>query len=394
MTQTNDPFLSFRKMRLAGQVIHDPAIGKWFVIGADESRQVLHNADDFPVIDAERMDETQPGWRRSRGEAHKYSLLPFINPPSHTRLRRLIARDLTVRKVELLRPLIERETDRALDELAAQGRDGTPADYLGLVAYPVTVAVIGALVGVPPEDWRTFRAWSDCLVMLTDPRITEEEKARADKAAEDFETYVEELVAERRVTPRDDLISDYLAVRDHDPEQLTDAELCNSVLLLVLAGYVTTADSLGNAMHALLSHPDQFQQLVEDPSLVGDVVDEVLRWASPVQIVQRTAAKDVSLGGVDLPAESTVLVMPGAANRDSNGCPHADDFDISRKAGYGLAFGAGIHFCLGMALAKVELTTVLGRFAARFPEARFASRPVRRESAGLAGYATLDVIIS
>ncbi|HEY4454173.1 MAG TPA: cytochrome P450 [Pseudonocardiaceae bacterium] len=393
MTDIDDPFRSYQKMRLAGPAVYDQAVDKWFVVGDDAARHVL-TSDDFPVVDAARMDECSPGWRESSGDAHRYSLLPFTNPPAHTRIRRLITRDLTVRKVEALRPLIEREADRALDALAEHGRDGAPADFLRLVAYPVTVAVIAALVGVPAEDWRSFRSWSDDLVAMQDPRISPEAKAQADAAAKEFNDYVLALIAERHRQPRNDLISDYLAVQSNDPDQLTDTELLHSILILVLAGYVTTADSLGNAVHALLSHPEQFKRLHQEPSLIGGVVDETLRWAAPVQIVQRYAARDIRLDGRQIPGGSTVLVMLGAANRDSARCPYADEFDIERDAGYGLAFGAGVHFCLGMALAKLELTTVLGRFAERFPNATFASPPVRRNTTGLAGFASLELTIN
>ncbi|PRX46637.1 nocardicin N-oxygenase [Prauserella shujinwangii] len=295
---------------------------------------------------------------------------PFSDPPEHTRWRALVAGAFTARRVAALRPRVQDITDGLLDAMAAHG---PPADLMAGLALPVPVAVICELLGVPAADQAEFRDWVDEVFLLP---AGPERRTRALGALAD---YVRGLLAARRARPgRDDLLDGLLAVRDADDGRLTEDELVQTVMILLAAGYKSTAAQIGRGVLTLLRHRDQLAVLRADPGLVPAAVEELLRYAAPGNGlgVTRYATGTLDIGGVRVPEGTVVVLPPQAANRDPRRFPRPDRFDVCRAgAARHLAFGAGPHFCLGAALARLELQVVFDRLLRRFPGIELAIPP-------------------
>lgn len=284
------------------------------------------------------------------------------DPPDHTRLRRLVSAAFTVRRIQALRPRIERIADDLLDAMA--GRD--EVDLLDEFAFPLPIQVICELLGVPPADRNSFRAWSNTIVAGATAR------AELPTAAAGLVGYLRELIEVKRAEPADDLLSALIAVRDTG-DRLSQDELTSMGFLLLIAGHETTVTLLGNAVHALCRHPEQLDRLRADPALLPAAVEEFLRYESPVETSTfRLASEPVRIGEVTIPAGDIVLVGLLAANRDDSRFPTADRLDFDRTDNLHLAFGHGIHHCLGAPLARLEAEVALGRLLPRFPALRLA----------------------
>ncbi|WP_084780267.1 cytochrome P450 family protein [Planobispora rosea] len=282
------------------------------------------------------------------------------DPPNHTRLRRLVSRAFTPRRVESLRPRVQEITDRLVDRMEGRGR----ADLLDDFAFPLPVTVICELLGVPAEDRDDFRVWSATLVV---PSLDEEAVKRRDEVSGAIQTYFSRLIAERRAAPRDDMVSALAAPRDGD-ETLTEPELIAMLTLLLIAGHETTANLIGNGMLALLTHPDQLRLLRERPGLIPDAVEEFLRYDGPLErATLRFATEDLRIAGVPIPADSLVHVSLGAAGRDPAAFDDPDRLDVTRPPGQHMAFGHGVHFCLGAPLARMEAHIAFETLLRRLP---------------------------
>jgi len=342
-------------------------LGMWLATGYEECRRVLTDTATFLATDGEWHDTHQPGWRESRAAFQTYSIMAFQNPPAHTRLRRLVTRDFAMRRVQQMGPALERAVAGVLDDLADAGADAAPVNVVDVLSYPLAYSVISELLGLPPGDRELFEHLLDDILKLFDPHADAEVAARADAAAWEAWHYTGRLVEQRRAAPGEDLVSALLAVSDTEPDRMTMDEVRLMVLQLLFAGYETVTSSLSTGLMALLSDRAQYDLLVRDPSAVPGAVEEILRWAAPVQIIRRYAARDTEVGTAHVPAGSITMVMLGAANRDPAKFPEPDRFDVTRADGHGLAFGAGIHLCLGAALAGAELTVTLRQLAERFP---------------------------
>jgi len=303
-----------------------------------------------------------------------------MDPPDHTRLRKLVSAAFTRRRTEALAPGIQQLADDLLDRLAEQDE----ADLITAVAYPLPIAVICRLLGVPDGDHHLFREWTAPLVVGGDMAGVEAFTA----AASALVTYVRELLAEKRRRPADDLLSALVAVRDGG-DQLSEDELTSMVYLLLLAGHETTVNLIGNGVLALLTHPDQLARLRAEPERLPAAVEELLRFDGPLQsAIPAIATEPVELAGVPIPEGANVVVGLLAANRDP------DRFDITREPPGHLAFGHGVHHCLGAPLARLEGRIALGSLIARFPDLRLAVPPaeiVRTPGFLMNGLAALPV---
>jgi cytochrome P450 len=251
--------------------------------------------------------------------------------------------------------------DELLDQVQAAGQ----MDVIGDLAYPLPAIVIAELLGVPVADRDRFKVWSDAFAAFLDgSTLTPETQLHAMGCIGEFVQYFRAMVQERRAHPRDDLLQALIAAEERG-DTLTEEELLSNCVLLIAAGHETTTNLIGNGLLALLRHPDQLQQLKHDPSLGQSAVNELLRYESPVQLTDRIATEDLDLGGIQVSAGQYVTVVIGAANRDPAQFPDPDRLDIRRQDNRHLAFGYGIHFCLGAALARLEgqvaLTTMLRR---------------------------------
>jgi cytochrome P450 len=296
--------------------------------------------------------------------------LLFLDPPDHTRLRRLVSKAFTPRRIEQLREHIEEITD----ELLAGVKPGEPFDVMSTLAYPLPVIVICELMGVPVEDRHLFEGWSSDATRLLDGDIDEETMQRGVVAAMYFINYFNTLFEARRAEPQDDLVSGLLAVEEAG-DVLTEEELRSIVLLLFLAGHETTMNLIGNGLFALMQHRDQWDRLVADRSLVPSAVEELLRYDGPVHLTGRAAVEDVVVNGHAFPKQSQVAVLLAAANRDPERFPDPDRLDITREDNQHLTFSHGIHYCLGAALARLEGQVVFSTLAERYPNMQLAVAP-------------------
>jgi cytochrome P450 len=283
------------------------------------------------------------------------------DPPDHTRLRRLVATAFTMRRVELMRPRIVEITDELLAGLA--GRE--QVDLVDDFAFPLPVTVICELLGVPYADREDFRTWST--VLLSAGEIDAVVAAGKNMAA-----YLHELIAAKRADPVDDMLSALIQARD-DGDRLDEAELVSMAFLLLVAGHETTVNLIANGTLALLQHPDQRAALRADPALLPGAIEEFLRYDGPISHATiRYTTEPVEIGGVTIPGGEFVVIALGSANRDDDRFADADRLDVTRPAGGHLAFGHGIHFCVGAPLARLEGQIAIGRLFDRFPDLALA----------------------
>jgi cytochrome P450 len=279
------------------------------------------------------------------------------DPPQHTRLRALAHAAFTPKLVNRLRPHIQEIAVQLVDGVQNQGHMDLISDF----AFPLPITVICEMLGVPASDARSFREWSGALIASG---ALSSETPQVIPEALNLLQYLSALIAERRSAPRGDLIS-ALTQANEQGDQLNEAELLGTSLVLLVAGHETTVNLIGNGMFALLQQPDQWERIKEDPALVKDVVEELLRLVNPVQLVNRYAATDLVIGGIAIPRGSHLLLLLAAADHDPEAFAEAEHLNVGRGATHHLAFGHGIHYCLGAPLARLEgeiaITTLLTR---------------------------------
>ena len=315
----------------------------------------------------------------------------FLDPPDHTRLRRLVSKAFVPKVVKALEPDIR----SLVDSLLADARAGEPFDVVAGLAYPLPVAVICRLLGVPLEDEPQFSRASALLAQSLDPFVTVtgtagdgfEERMQAALWLRD---YLRELIARRRREPGDDLMSGLIQVEESG-DQLTEDEIVATCNLLLVAGHETTVNLIANAVLALLRDPTQWAALVADPERVGGVIEETLRYDPPVQLIGRIAAEDMPVGGVTVPRGDNMLLLLAAAHRDPDIVERPDEFDPQRPTIRHLGFGKGPHFCLGAPLARLEAGVALTALTARFPTAALADEPTYKQNVTLRGMSELPV---
>ncbi len=324
---------------------------------------------------------------------HVHSLLENEGP-THTRLRRLVAGAFARGHVERLRPRVAELAERLADNVADAGSDGSPVDLIASYAEPLPVQVIAELLGVPEPDWPLLRPWSNAIVKMYEYAVTSDQRVAAERAAAEFVAYLRGLVTERRRVPRADLISSFIAETDAEGARLSEDELVTTCTLLLNAGHEATVNVVGNGVTALLTHPEQLSTLRADPGLVPGAVEELIRYDSPLQLFERTATANTDVAGVTIRAGQKVGALLGAANRDPAVFDAPDRVDVTRADNPHLGFGAGIHFCVGAPLARVELQTSLATLLRRFPALTLAEPPKRRPEFVIRGVRSLPVTIS
>ncbi|WEB39325.1 cytochrome P450 [Streptomyces yunnanensis] len=362
----DDPYAALAALREAGPVHRiagtdgQPA---WLVTRYDDVRSAL--AD--PRLSLDKRHATPGNYRGFALPPALDANLLNMDPPDHTRIRRLVVKAFTPRRVEALRAPVRRIADDLLDAMAAKGRAELVADYAG----PLPITVICDLLGIPAEHRRDFLAWSDALI-TPDPSRPEAMK-HAIGAMLEFYTG---LIAAKRAEPGDDLLSDLIAVRDDtadgtDADRLSEDELTSLAFLILFAGYENTVQLIGNAVLALLEHPEQLAALRRNPAELTRAVEEFLRYDGPSALaIRRFPVEDVEIGGVRIPAGESVLLSIASANRDPKRFPDPDRLDPTRELSGHLALGHGIHYCLGAPLARMEAETAIGALISRFPDLR------------------------
>ncbi|WP_415953898.1 cytochrome P450 family protein [Streptomyces sp. KLOTTS4A1] len=323
----------------------------WLIVGHEEARAALGDprlAKDPRVVDASRLD----------GDLIGTNLL-LADPPQHTRLRKLVTREFTARRVEALAPRVQAVTDELLDAMGPRGR----TNLIDAFAFPLPLTVICELLGVPAMDRDAFRAMSNEVVA---PTGAEAEAAAIAQLA----TYLNELIEDKRASaPADDLLSALIRTTAEDGDKLSADELRAMVFLLLIAGHETTVNLIGNAVHALLRHPRHLEAVRADPGRLNAVIEETLRYEGPVEnATYRFTTEPVTYGQVTIPAGQPVLVSLAAAAHDPARFPDPERFDPDRSTQGHLAFGHGIHFCLGAPLARLEARIALRSLLERCPD--------------------------
>ncbi|MEU0079424.1 cytochrome P450 [Micromonospora tulbaghiae] len=309
-----------------------------------------------------------PGWEEQEILRTFLTSMMFVNPPDHTRMRAVFARTFTPRRLGALEPVIERIVAERLDHMAEAGADGTEVDFVADFAYPVPALVMAEFIGLPAADLSWYRQRVDWIDEYMDVSgKTPERLARANQAAEELRVYYRDLIAHRRRAPGHDLISGLVEVLDAGGVDLTEEELISNLIVLFNASFVTTVYMFSNGLPLLLDHPDVTAALPGDDALARGCVEEVLRMESPVHFLARAAPAGVNLGGVPIDRDDNVLLLIAAANRDPARFPEPDRFDPRRAGPPSLAFGVGLHFCLGSAVSRLEGRLALPRLFARFP---------------------------
>ena len=368
------PYDAYAELRRGPRVVHDPRTDRWLVSRHADvdallrdrrlGRSYLHVATHAEMGRPEDPPEHAPFWHVIRNG------MLDVEPPDHTRLRRLVSRAFTPRTVERLRGTVQEVTDRLVDDALEQGT----FDLMATVAEPLPVTVIAEMLGVPAADRHLLRPWSADICGMYELDPSERTAARAVRACQEFGDYLVELGRERRGRPQDDLVTALVQVVDQG-DVLTEDELVGTCVLLLNAGHEATVNVTGNGWWALFRHPEQLARLRADPSLLAPAVEELMRWDTPLQVFERWVLEDLEIGGVPVPRGAELGLLFGSANRDPAAFADPDALDVGRDPNPHLSFGAGVHFCLGAALARLELQTSFGTVLRRMPSLELVEEP-------------------
>ncbi|MCM6776929.1 cytochrome P450 [Nocardia sp. CDC159] len=380
-----DPYPVFARLRERGEVHPHPGLGAAIAVSHAAAARVLRERGLGRI-----WADAQPAARFPNFNLlHRHSILES-EPPTHTRLRGLVSAAFDRGHVERLRTAVRRRAVTAVAQLRTAITESGSADLLELLAAPLPVQVIADLLGVPESDRTLLRPWSNAIVKMYEPSPPERRRDEAEGAAAEFVAYLRGLVVRRRARPERDLLSDLVAVTDAGG-RLTDDELVATAVLLLMAGHEATVQTIGNGVLALLRHRDQWQRLVDDPGLAATATEELIRYDSPLQIFERTATTAVVIAGHRLAPGDKIAALLGAAARDPRVFADPDRLDIGRAPNPHLGFGAGIHYCLGSALARVEVTAALTELVGQLPSLRLAAEPVQRPEFAIRGVRELSV---
>ena len=314
-------------------------------------------------------------------------------PPKHTRLRSLVAKAFNRQKIEGMRPSVERITQNLLDEIDEKVKSGISFDLIADYAEPLPVKIIADLLGFPESDEHLLRPWSQAIVKMYEVNPTLQYQADAKKAGHEFAEYVRGLAEQRKKNPGQDLISE-LATVEENGEKLNMQELVATCVLLLNAGHEASVNAFGNGMVAVLERPDQTKLLREKPrELTNTALEEFMRFDAPLHLFERTATADTQIGGVEIKQGQKIAALIGSANRDDSVFSSAESMDVTRDPNPHIGFGAGIHFCLGAPLARLEMSVSLPALWEKYPQMQLSAKPVRRPTFVLRGYENVFISI-
>src|SRR6476646_9144465 len=385
-----DPYPVYERLRDDHPVLWNPSTSQWLISRhADVNRLLrdrglgrtyLHQSSH-----AEMGRPEPPAWHAPFHELNDAGMLD-LEPPDHTRLRRLVSRAFTPRTVEALRPRVEAIVEGLIDDFGGRGEVDLIADY----AEPLPVTVIAELLGIPEADRHLLRPWSADICLMYELNPPDESARKAVAASLAFSAYLRDLVAERRVHPGDDLISGLAGVVD-DGDSLTEGELIGTCVLLLNAGHEASVNGAGNGWWTLFRHPDALARLRSEPGLMPTAIEELLRFDTPLSLFERWVLEPIEVEGVTLDRGQEVALLFGSANRDGRAFERPDDLDLARDPNPYLSFGAGIHYCLGAPLAKLELGIAFETLLRRAPRLELVEAPRWKPTFVLRGLESLRV---
>ena len=381
-----DPYPALAEARGIGKPFWHEATGMFLAARHSDANAVLRNKT-LGRIFTPKTPETD--WH-DFNYLHSDSILDS-EPPKHTRLKSLVSKAFNPRTITALTPDIERIARSLLDDCAAKLAADGEFDLLGDFAEPLPVKVIAHMLGFPDADEHLLRPWSQSIVKMYEVNPSKAHKAEARAAATEFADYVHGLMKLRQSRPGTDLIST-LAAAEKDGERLSVEELIATCVLLLNAGHEASVNGFGNGIVAALRRPSSMQPLRDDPRTVSrTALEEFLRFDSPLQLFERTATGDTEINGVAIRQGQKIAALLGAANRDPDVFANADSMDLTRESNQHIAFGAGIHFCIGAPLARLEMNISLPALIERFPTLELAGEPTRRHTFVLRGYDVIPV---
>ena len=387
-----NPWPHLAELRAADPV-HRLFTGQWGLFRHDDIFTLLRDPSlsvDDVNANLDEMAQTAMFEEHARDLEPDRSILN-IDPPDHTRLRRLVSQAFTPRTIETLRPMVQQLVDDALNAMAAAGQ----ADLVSGLAFPLPFDVISEMLGMPASDKIQIRDWSAAIVKTIDPVITEDEVIAAAEASRNMNGLIAEVIEWKRANPADDLLT-ALIDAEEDGDRMSASELRDQVALLFIAGHETTVNLIGTGIYELLRHPGQLARLAFDPALVPAAVEELLRYVAPVQITRRIATSDLEIRGRQIPKGSFVLCSLASANRDPDFWgADAEELNLGRaNSSQHVSFGSGVHYCLGASLAKLEAETAIGSFVRRFARAHVVGEPEWNGRINLRGLEKLELGLS
>ncbi|MEH2162867.1 MAG: cytochrome P450 [Nostoc sp.] len=369
--------------------------GDWVLTRYVDVKAVLKSgrvcSHDKPELIKEKNQYLQ-GKQRNLNSLASISnrLLFYMNPPDHTRLRGLVTKAFSLTVVEQMRPRIQGIVNELLGKVQNTGN----IDIIADLASPLPVTVIGSMLGIPNEAQDQLHQWSNVLSRILDALVSLEEYEAMNQAINEFQEYLRTLVAEREKNPQPDLISGLIAAREQG-DKLSEEELLSTCILLFATGEETTVNTIGNGMLALLRHPEEMEKLKKEPTLIQNAVEEILRYDSPVQLTNRIVLENIEIGNQTIKAGEKILLCLGAANRDPAQFPDPDRLNINRSENNHLAFGDGIHYCLGATLARAQAQIAINTLLQQFPNLQLASDNLEwRKNLALRGLTSLPVTFS
>ena len=376
-----NPYPQLAELRKIGKPIWHEETGMFLAARYKDANAVLRNRS-LGRIFSPRTPESD--WE-TFNYLHADSILDS-EPPKHTRLRSLVMKAFNPKRIEELRPNIERITNQLLQRIEQKISSNGEFDLIADYAEPLPVMVIAELLGFPEQDEHLLRPWSQAIVKMYEPAPTEEQKADARRASNEFAAYVHALMVHRQKEPGADLISE-LAIVEEQGEKLSAHELIATCVLLLNAGHEASVNGFGNGLVAALSNEEQWTKLISNiDELTDTAVDEFLRFDAPLHLFERTATEEVEVGGVTVKPGQKIAALLGSANRDEEIFENADRLDLARSPNPHIGFGAGIHFCIGAPLARQEMQISLPALLHRFPKLELAQTPLRRPTFVLRGY--------
>jgi cytochrome P450 len=387
-----DPYPVLNRLREGARVFYDEGLGRWFVTRHEDVRACLRDrrlGRNFRHVLSPAeigVPELDPRWQ-AFWATERWSLL-WLEPPEHTRMRKLVAAAFTPRAVESLREPARALARELLEPLAESGRMELLYDY----AQPYSISVICRMLGVPLDRHRDLLDWSHRMVKMYEFDVPEEKAVAANEAAADFTEYVRELIAARRGQARDDMVSALVEARVAG-ERLTDDEIVSTVIVLLNAGHEASVNTLGNGMLAFARHPDQWRRVVDGEVEPAPAGEEMIRWDPPLQLFERWVLADgFTVGDQPIPRGDKIALLFGSANRDPRIFRRPDEFDVGREnAVQHIGFGGGIHVCIGAPLARIELEASVDALRRYWPDFRLSSEPRRTGAFVIWGLQALEL---
>lgn len=373
-----NPYPHLAELRKFNKPIWHPELNVFLAATHRDANEVLRNKG-LGRIYQDRIPESE--WQVFNW-LHSDSILDS-EPPKHTRLRGLVLKAFNRNRIESLRPEISRITDNLLAEITHKNQ---AFDLIADYAEPLPVKVIALLLGFPPEDEHLLRPWSQAIVKMYEVNPPLEHQREAQKAAQEFADYVQALMEKRKLEPQNDLITELTQVHEAG-DRLSTHELIATCVLLLNAGHEASVNGFGNGMVSLLQNDSQRELLFSNPDQYSEsAIEEFLRFDSPLQYFERTATSDIEISGVEIKQGQKIVSLLGSANRDETVFSNANQFEVSRNPNPHIGFGAGIHFCIGAPLARLEMSVSLPALLKRFPNLELAQEPIRRPTFSLRGY--------